>query len=260
MQTPISKILAELMNQRGTKQVELSFATGVRQSTISRILRPDAPKGIRCPSDSQVKPIADFFKVTTDQLRGHAPLTQQERVIVDGLELLNRPPAVGDGTSLEADEVYVPLYSEVENAASNGSTVIQKMTDTTVRISRETLAQAGVRPANAIAAIARGNSMARIITDGSMVGIDQGTVSITDGEIYAIDHAGMLRIKYLYRMPGGGLRIKSENSEEHPDEIIPPNEMKSLKVLGWVFWWSTVRRRRDAPQDRKPIDLDKSSA
>jgi phage repressor protein C with HTH and peptisase S24 domain len=250
MQTPISKILAELMNSRGIKQVELSLATGVRQSTISRILRPDAPKGIRSPSDSQVKPIADYFKVTTDQMRGHAPLTPHKRSTLDELELLNRAPVMGNGIPFEADEIYVPLYTEVEYAENNGSSVIEALTDRTVRIAMETLAEAGVKPDNAIAAIARGNSMARTITDGSVVGIDRGTVSITDGEIYAIDHAGMLRIKYLYRVPGGGIRIKSENSEDHPDEVIPASEMKTIKVLGWVFWWSTVRRRRDAPQDR----------
>ncbi len=74
MKKSIHKILAELMSQRGISQVELSRATGVGQSTISRILNPLSPKGIREPKDKQVRPLADYFGVSTDQMRGYAPI------------------------------------------------------------------------------------------------------------------------------------------------------------------------------------------
>lgn len=80
--------------------------------------------------------------------------------------------------------------------------------------------------------------------DGATIGIDRGTTNIIDGEIYAFDHDGMLRVKYLYRLPGGGLRIRSENDEEYPDEVLNADQMATVRILGWVFWWSTVRRRR----------------
>lgn len=75
MQTPISKILLRLMASSGVSQTELHRRTGVGQSTLSRILNPHAPKGIKDPTDKQVKPLADFFGITTDQLRGHSPLS-----------------------------------------------------------------------------------------------------------------------------------------------------------------------------------------
>jgi len=75
MHKTIDKILRQLMDQRGLNQAELSRRTGVKQPTISRILGPkDISKGIKEPSDKQVKPLADFFGITTDQLRGHFPL------------------------------------------------------------------------------------------------------------------------------------------------------------------------------------------
>lgn len=74
MQTPISKILKMLMDQRDLSQVDLSRATGVGQSTISRILSPEGVKGIQNPSDTHVKKIADYFGLSTDQLRGHSPI------------------------------------------------------------------------------------------------------------------------------------------------------------------------------------------
>ena len=42
--------------------------------------------------------------------------------------------------------------------------------------------------------------------DGSTIGVDTATTHITDGEIYALEHDGMLRVKFVYRLPGGGIR------------------------------------------------------
>ena len=47
-----------------------------------------------------------------------------------------------------------------------------------------------------------GNSMGEKIEDGSTLAIDRGLTQIVDGEIYAIEHDGMLRIKYLHRTAG----------------------------------------------------------
>lgn len=74
MHKTIDKILAELMRRDGLSQVQVSARAKVGQSTISRILKPNGPKGIKEPTDKQVRPLADFFGITTDQLRGFAPL------------------------------------------------------------------------------------------------------------------------------------------------------------------------------------------
>ncbi|WP_059395663.1 LexA family transcriptional regulator [Pseudomonas putida] len=78
MHKSIDKILAQLMAANGISQVELSSRTSVGQSTISRILKPQGPKGIKEPTDKQVRPLAEFFGITTDQLRGHEPLGEGE--------------------------------------------------------------------------------------------------------------------------------------------------------------------------------------
>lgn len=75
MHKTIDKILASLMAERGVNQSELSNQTKVGQSTISRILKPNGPKGIKEPTDKQVRPLADFFGITTDQLRGHEKIS-----------------------------------------------------------------------------------------------------------------------------------------------------------------------------------------
>lgn len=151
-----------------------------------------------------------------------------------------------DETALEEDEVEVPLYKEVELAAGAGRTEVRAVPGRKLRFSYATLRAAGVDPAAAICAQLTGNSMEPLIMDGSTIGVDTGMTNVVDGEIYALEHGGMLRVKFLYRLPGGGLRLRSFNREEYADEDYTPDEIahQSLRVIGWVFWWSTIRNRR----------------
>ena len=71
--------------------------------------------------------------------------------------------------------------------------------------------------------------------------VDTSKTSIKDGDMYAIDHDGMLRIKLLYRMPGNSLKIVSYNKDEWPDELLAPDEAQKVRIIGRVFWWSTLR-------------------
>lgn len=151
-----------------------------------------------------------------------------------------------DSTPLDDDEVELPLYKEVELAAGSGRTTVQEVPGRKLRFSYATLRATGVDPAAAVCAKLKGNSMEPLIMDGSTVGIDTATTHITDGEIYALEHDGMLRVKYLYRLPGGGTRLRSFNRAEYEDEDYTPEQLAAanIRVIGWIFWWSTVRPRR----------------
>ncbi len=158
------------------------------------------------------------------------------------LDLLGDISSWDGETPVEDEEVEVPLFKEVELAAGSGSAAVMEIPGRCIRLSRATLRTCGVAPANAVAAQVTGRSMERVIFDGATIGIDRGTTSIHDGEIYAIDHDGMLRVKYLYRLPGGGLRLRSENDAEFPDEHYTAEQVAaSIRIIGFVFWWSTIR-------------------
>lgn len=151
-----------------------------------------------------------------------------------------------DRTPLDSDEVEVPLYKEVEIAAGCGRTAVRAVEGRKLRFSYATLRAAGVDPANAFCASVNGDSMAPLINHGATIGVDRGSTNIIDGEIYALEHDGMLRVKILHRMPGGAIRLRSYNSDEYPDEIYTPEQIidQHIAVLGWVFWWSVLRNRR----------------
>lgn len=147
-----------------------------------------------------------------------------------------------DDTPLDDDEVYVPFLKEVELSAGSGRTVIEKSSSRKLRFGKMTLRRQGVQFDQAVCVTVHGNSMEPVLPDGSTVGVDRGSVSVKDGKMYAIDHGGELRVKTLYRIPGGGLRFRSFNQDEHPDEEYTAQQLaeNAISVLGKVFWYSVL--------------------
>ena len=158
------------------------------------------------------------------------------------------PPAQTPGQHKPATshDVDLPFYNEALHPDGSGKTQVVKIPDCTVRLSGAVLQTLDVSPDQAICAPMIGNSMAHRIQDGSTVAIDRSLTQIVDGEIYALEQDGMLRIKYLYRLPNNGLRLRSQNPLEYPDELLNAAEVhaQQIRILGWVFWWSTLNHRR----------------
>jgi len=143
-----------------------------------------------------------------------------------------------DDTPLDDDEVEIPFLREVELSAGSGRTVIERSSTAKLRFGKRSLRAHNVQFDQAVCVVVSGNSMEPVLADGSTVGVNIGQRQIVDGKMYAIKHDGQLRVKVLYRVPGGGVRFRSFNQSEHPDEIYTPQEMaeKSIEIIGRVFW------------------------
>jgi len=92
----------------------------------------------------------------------------------------------------------------------------------------------GVKPSNAFAIYADGESMANFIVGGDIVIFDRSRVTPQSGKIYAIDHPDGLRIKRLRRGIDGAWMLESDNPDKraYPDERIEPDQMDLLKIHG----------------------------
>jgi phage repressor protein C with HTH and peptisase S24 domain len=143
-------------------------------------------------------------------------------------------------TPLRDDEVELPFFKEVELSAGNGSSVVKENTGFKLRFAKSTLKRQGVSAEHAACVVVSGNSMQPVLPDKATVGIDTANTKVKDGEMYAVDHDGLLRVKILYRLPGGGYRLRSYNRDEYPDEDISVHQAEKLKVLGKVFWYSVL--------------------
>lgn len=146
-----------------------------------------------------------------------------------------------DQTPLGPEEVELPFYKEVELSAGKGSEVMLEAGGRKLRFGRRSLKRKGVSPEAAACAAVTGNSMEPVLPDGSTVGIDTAATQVQDGKMYAIDHSGQLRVKLLYRLPAGGLRVRSYNEDEHPDERYEAEYVtEHIRIIGKVFWYSVL--------------------
>lgn len=226
-------------------QAELAQRVGIKQASISEIER-----GLTRSSGYLIK-IAQVCGVDPIWLSEGAgsidssttSLKTMPSYIESNAELLGDLVTWETEDPLDDDDCEVPYYAEVEFAGGNGMTEVIEVASRKLRFSNSTLRAAGVECQNAACARIKGKSMERLILDGAAIGFDRACTSIIDGEIYAFNQDGMLRVKYLYRLPGGLIRIRSENFEEYPDEMISLDQYhQDVRMLGRVFWWSTVRR------------------
>lgn len=146
-----------------------------------------------------------------------------------------------DATPLEDDEVYVPLLKEVELSAGSGRFTIEERPTSSLRFSKRDLRTNGVQFSNAKCVSVSGNSMFPVLRNGATVGVNVGKNKLTDimdGEMYAINHNGQLRVKQVFRIPNG-LRLRSFNRDEHPDEDYTFQQLQDeqISIVGHVFWW-----------------------
>lgn len=234
--TTIHTILKRLIAREGISPTELSRVTGVGQSTISRILNGK----IKVPTDEQVYPLAKHFGVTTEQLRGRQPIEERPIIPAETADQHELPliSVWDDETPLDDDEVEVPFLREVELAAGSGRTVIQENGELKLRFGKRSLRKHGIQPSNAVCVTIHGNSMEPVLRHGATVGVDRGNREIVDGDLYALSHAGQLRVKQVYRIPGGGIRLRSFNRDEHPDDEYSIEQMREqdIALIGRVFW------------------------
>lgn len=102
----LSAVLSHLMSQAGIKSAELARKTGIGQPVIYRLMTGATDN----PQLLTLKPIADHFGITLDQLAGYAPLTTQKvshRLIHD---LNNKLSTIRTITSVLID--FIPTLIE----------------------------------------------------------------------------------------------------------------------------------------------------
>ena len=152
-----------------------------------------------------------------------------------------------NSSASHSGEVAVPFLCEVELAAGSGRFAIEHCQQIPpLRFQKKDLLRNQVEPGQARCVTARGNSMFPVLRDGAIVGINTSRETlgqIIDGDLYALDHSGQLRVKQLYRLPFG-IRLRSFNRDEHPDETYSFEELRKQRIviLGHVFWWGMFAR------------------
>lgn len=215
--------------KQGLTQTDLAKRLNVSAQTVQQWAA-----GKTTPRSKRLEGLAAALHVRPQWLL----LGEGKQAANDGHELIfEETEIIDDDAPLSPDEIELPCFREVEFAAGDGRTQVIENHGRTMRFSLSRLARAGVNPTHAACATAAGKSMEPTILDGSPIGIDKGTTHVIDGKVYALDHGGMLRIKRLYKMPLGKIRLVSDNADEYPEEIHSLMGPDAPRIIGRVFWW-----------------------
>jgi phage repressor protein C with HTH and peptisase S24 domain len=226
-----------LLKEANIRSVDFAKLYGVKSQHVNNWFNRGIPAG-------RIHNIARMLTVSPEWLAcGEGPKT---------------PLGLGPGITYDAAEtqgvysvpetldIELPFHKEAPIAPGETTTHIIEDPDQSIRLPRSHLESLEINPKDAICITMVGDSMAERIEDGSTVAIDRGLTQIVDGQIYALEHDGMLRIKYLHRIPGNRLRLRSHNSAAYPDEVFSAEQIdaQNIRVIGWVFWWSTLSKKR----------------
>lgn len=247
----------------GLTQEKLAHALDMNQSSVSHYLNGvnplnataaaafakilDVPVGDFSPRLAQQ--ISELVGFATD-LRAKAAVKRivddDFRDFASNASRLNDIDGWDEQSPVRDDEVEVPFLREVELAAGSGRFVIEEDIGESLRFKKKNLRENNVQACNAKCVTVRGNSMIPVLRDGATVGVDLGKTGlgdVIDGDLYAINHNGQLRVKQLFRLPQG-IRLRSFNREDHPDEDYSFVDMQDqqIAILGHVFWWGMYAR------------------
>ncbi|MCV4343288.1 helix-turn-helix transcriptional regulator [Pseudomonas capsici] len=209
---------------------------------MSQIVSPNPKRNLGSQLARKIEAAQGLPLGWLDTPQGDNGATEAPRKIESNATMIGPFDVWDDDTPLDDDEVYVPFLKEVELSAGSGRTVVEQSSNRKLRFGKLTLRRQGVQASEAVCVTVSGNSMEPVLPNGSVVGVDQACVTITDGKMYALNHGGQLRVKILQRLPGGGIRMKSYNRDDYPDEEYTIEQMleKQILIIGKVFWYSVL--------------------
>lgn len=132
----------------------------------------------------------------------------------------------------------IPYLLELGDPLDPSKTIVEVSVKVHLDLNDEILRKQEVLPEHVVAVAIWGNAMTPVLNDGSTVVAHLLETQVVDGRMYVMDHGGQIRVKALYRLPGGGIRVRSYNTAEHPDESYSALEMEQAKIriIGRVFW------------------------
>lgn len=229
----VRKVLQRLIDSSGHRPTEVARHAGVSQSTLSRILSGK----IESPSDRQIEPLAKFFGVTGDQLRGYEPLPLDKILTKADLGGFKATEPVSQSNVAPAPKLegYVPIISWVQAGAWAEVCTVEFDSESMVP-----------RPPNSsentFALRVRGQSMLPKYEPGLIIYVDPEVVPFDGDDVVALlTEENEATFKQLVEEPNGQRLLKARNPA-WPDPWVPING--NCEIIGVVvgsLWLRTPR-------------------
>ncbi|MFZ3193726.1 MAG: S24 family peptidase [Moraxellaceae bacterium] len=222
----IADRLARKMKELGFSQYRLWKVSGVSQPTIKRILDRES----KSPDKKTVEALAAALGTSYSELYDGAPATN--------VSTLPRPIRAWDGDEELGNEYVTIPRLDLRASCGNGNVtwhIDEKGQPQAFR--RAWCDRLGIDTTHSATIVADGDSMADRIQDGDSLVVDPTKKQLLDGKVYLICFDGEHFVKRIFKVPGVGLRVVSDNPDKvkYPDWEIPFDKAESLIIMGRVM-------------------------
>jgi phage repressor protein C with HTH and peptisase S24 domain len=154
------------------------------------------------------------------------------------------PPAPSDEVPLHraeqerAEYVAIPLYNGVRAAAGAGAVIDTETPDDALMFRESWIRfELGARPKDLYLIRVAGDSMEPTLRSGDAILVDRRATRPDREGVYILRLNGMLLVKRLQALPGGVVRVTSDNTAFAPFEVtLAALEGPDLVLIGRVVW------------------------
>lgn len=237
MSTPSENILVglnirKIRESKSLSQKELAALASMDASNLSKLERGEYPWSqntlLRISSALQVN-LGRLFDVDLKVDAGEAQII---RVPVTKVQAIEDEEDYDHETG-----VMVPVY-DIEVSAGPGIPV-PEFTEMREKLhfTKKWMKKKGAELEDLMIFPVRGESMQPTLWDGDKVTVHRGLNRVRSGRMFALAYAGEARVKRLYTLADGRLRVVSDNADKHqfPDELIEGEHLNNVLIIGQVI-------------------------
>lgn len=236
MKTTITSLggrLAEERRRLGLKQDELAEACNTTRETIGRYER-----NVHVPNADAIKALSLAGINTRYVVIGPS---------VDNVLAVGEPDVDGEpegphdtadtDQKLRSEYVYIPLY-DVSAAAGAGAVVErEKVMDVLAFKEQWIRTELHAHPRDLYLLWVEGESMEPTLRPGDILLVDHREAgSVPRDGIYVLRMDDALLVKRLQRLPGGEVRVSSDNAAYEPFTFNLNNPVDAFSIIGRVVW------------------------
>ena len=138
--------------------------------------------------------------------------------------------------ALSLNHINLPFY-EVKASAGDGTLVESEDQTHLISFEPEWLnKEIGVNPNDVFLMLVDGDSMYPTLKNGAMIMVNRNLNGVSDG-IYVMRYENNLLVKRLQSLPGGIIKVKSDNNMYEPWEINKKHlNGTDIELIGRVVW------------------------
>ena len=238
----VGERIRERREALGLSRAELAEKAGVSLTTFQ-----NWEMGNNEPTRSRLQSLAQALECPFEWLRAGPPKPKEEPAGASPPKPtygrgLGKPEkvrsAVTRRTTLDAPKPSLagfetPAMSEA--ALAPDGDIAPSARPAPIALRTETLRRLSERPEDLILTPVLGRAMEPTLKEGDLFLIDPARRRVDDGHLYALAVAGAVRIKRLYLMASGHIRVISDNQKDYPAEELPADQ---VHILGQVVWFA----------------------